>query len=157
MISYAHALFTVLMLSSIPIYSQSMSKQQLNDLRDEVSQGENAVATCEKLAREEQIRTYGKVLPRVSGHCWGGCPTSIPKPIYPEIAKRNRIGGEVIVDTIVNESGKVIYAKAVKGKSILRPAATEAAYHAAHQPKYTCGNRAIKFRWQIKYHFTPDN
>jgi TonB family protein len=47
-------------------------------------------------------------------------------PIYPEIAKRMKITGEVKVEATVDADGKVTDAKAVSGSKTLSPAAEEA-------------------------------
>jgi TonB family protein len=47
-------------------------------------------------------------------------------PVYPEIAKRMRIGGEVKVEATVNALGKVTGAKAVSGNRMLTTAAEDA-------------------------------
>jgi TonB family protein len=102
---------------------------------------------------EYQIAQFGKVSPRISGHCWDGCPTRIVLPYYPKEAKRLRIEGQVNVETIVDESGKVIYAKVIKGQPLLNQAALQAAYLSTYTPKKTCDDKSIKFRWRIVYNF----
>jgi TonB family protein len=47
-------------------------------------------------------------------------------PIYPEIVKRMKISGVVIVDATVARDGKVTDAKVVRGNCALGPAAEEA-------------------------------
>jgi TonB family protein len=47
-------------------------------------------------------------------------------PVYPEIAKRMKITGEVKVEATVDPEGKVMEAKAVSGNRVLTPAAEEA-------------------------------
>lgn len=47
-------------------------------------------------------------------------------PVYPEIAKRMKISGVVIVDATVAPDGKVSDTKVVRGNSALGPAAEEA-------------------------------
>lgn len=141
---------------SFNISAQSQSKEELAKLFAAVSEDEKAMAVCLKMIREEQIAKFGKPLPRISGHCYDGCPIRMPKPYYPEVALRYRIRGEVIVNVIVDETGKVVYAKAIKGSGIIRPSATEAAYKATYQPKRICGDRPIKFRRRIRYDFRPN-
>jgi TonB family protein len=92
-------------------------------------------------------------MPKVSGHCWHGCATNIVLPYYSPEAKRLRISGQVKVETIVDESGKVIFAQTVKGQPFLSQAAEQAAYRSSYTPKKTCGDKPIKFRWTITYNF----
>ncbi|MDI3254340.1 energy transducer TonB [Pseudacidobacterium ailaaui] len=47
-------------------------------------------------------------------------------PVYPEIAKRMRIGGIVHVEATVSPDGSVTAVKAVSGNKMLSPAAEEA-------------------------------
>ncbi|MDR3750572.1 MAG: energy transducer TonB [Terracidiphilus sp.] len=47
-------------------------------------------------------------------------------PVYPEIAKRMKIGGAVKVEATVDPEGKVTEAKAVSGNRMLSPAAEDA-------------------------------
>lgn len=47
-------------------------------------------------------------------------------PIYPEIAKRMKITGEVKVEVTVDADGKVTDAKAISGSKTLSPAAEDA-------------------------------
>ncbi|MFT3742734.1 MAG: TonB family protein [Pyrinomonadaceae bacterium] len=139
-----------------PCKAQVRTKEEQTKLLADVANDEKAVAACLKAAREEQIKKFGKPLPKISGHCWDGCPIKIVKPYYPEIARRLKIKGEVLVDTIVDEKGSVVFAKVAKGSRLLRKVALEAAYVSQHQPKVTCGNRPIKFRWTIRYYFQPN-
>jgi TonB family protein len=47
-------------------------------------------------------------------------------PVYPEIAKRMKITGEVKVEATVDPDGKVTDAKAISGSKSLSPAAEDA-------------------------------
>ena len=148
-------ILAILSCLSINILAQSQSKEELLKLFADVAEDEKATIACLKTFQEEQIAKFGKPLPRISGHCYEGCPTQLPKPYYPDAARRNRIRGEVIVNAIVDETGKVIYAKAIKGNGLLRRSAIQAAYQSSYQPKRACGD-PIKFWWRIRYYFYPD-
>ncbi|MCA1555639.1 MAG: TonB family protein, partial [Acidobacteria bacterium] len=63
----------------------------------------------------------------------------LPKPLYPETARRMRIVGAVAVQVTVDESGKVIAARAVNGHVMLRDAATAAARQAKFIPVLISG------------------
>ncbi len=104
------------------INAQVQTKEDREKLFQELAEDEKAVSACLNSVREEQIKEFGKPLPKVSGHCWEGCPIRDVKPYYPEAARRSKIRGEVIVDTIVDEKGKVIFAKVTKGSGFLRKA-----------------------------------
>jgi TonB family protein len=68
-------------------------------------------------------------------------------PIYPEIAKRMKIGGEVKVQATVDATGKVTEAKAVTGNHMLAVAAEDAVRHWKFEPGAgeTTVNVAINF------------
>ena len=139
-----------------PASAQIQTKEERKKLFADVAEDEKAVAACSKAIREEQIRKFGKPLPKIAGHCWDGCPLKLVKPDYPETARRFKISGEVLVDIIVDEKGYVVFAKVRKGNGVLRPAALEAAKASQYRPEVTCGNRPIKFRRTIKYYFHPE-
>ena len=133
-------------------FAQVESKK-LTELFAEIREDAKLVAECEQKAREYQLAQFGRVLPKISGHCWDGCPTRIVLPYYPREAKQLRISGQVKVETIVDESGDVIYARTVKGLPFLSQAAEQAARVSSYQPKKTCDDKLIKFRWTITYNF----
>ena len=133
-----------------------VESRKLTELFAELREDEKLVAECEQKAREYQLAQFGKVLPKISGHCWDGCPKRIVLPYYPSEAQRLNISGQVKIETIVDENGNVIYARTVKGKPFLSQAAEQAAYRSSYQPKKTCGDKPIKFRWTITYNFILD-
>jgi TonB family protein len=137
----------------LPCLAQTKNKTSESELFTEVAKHEKIVAECEQKRREYQITKFGKVLPKISGHCWEGCPTRVIKPYYPPKAKRLNISGQVKVETIVDEKGKVIYAKILQGQPLLREGARQAAYLSTFTPKKSCDNKPIKFRWTLTYNF----
>jgi VWFA-related protein/TonB family protein len=58
----------------------------------------------------------------------------LPKPPFPETARRMRVSGTVNVEVTIDESGKVITARAVSGHILLREAAVLAAREARFTP-----------------------
>jgi len=78
--------------------------------------------------------------------------TSLPKPVYPEEAKRSRVSGRVTVRVIVDESGKVISAKAVDGPAPLRETAEAAARQATFTPT-TQDGITVKVTGTLTYDF----
>ena len=81
-----------------------------------------------------------------------GKATSLPKPIYPEMAKRIRLQGTVTVQVLIDETGKVISAKAVAGHPLLNLEATRAAWQARFSPT-KLGDQAVKVSGMITYNF----
>jgi protein TonB len=76
----------------------------------------------------------------------------MPKPAYPEIAKRTGIQGSVNVQILIDESGKVISAQAVNGSAMLTKAAVEAARRARFTPT-KLGDQPVKVQGVITYNF----
>ena len=76
----------------------------------------------------------------------------LPKPAYPELAKRAGIQGPVNVQILIDETGKVISAQAVKGSAML----TKAAEDAARRARFTAtklGDQPVKVQGVITYNF----
>ena len=76
----------------------------------------------------------------------------LPKPLYPTIAKQARIQGPVNVQILVDESGRVISAQAVKGSPMLTQAAVNAALRARFTPT-KLGDQPVKVQGVITYNF----
>jgi protein TonB len=77
---------------------------------------------------------------------------SLPKPIYPPIAKQTRTQGTVTVRVLIDETGKVISAKAEAGHPFLIPEAQRAAMQARFSPTIV-GEQAVKVSGIITYNF----
>jgi TonB family protein len=81
-----------------------------------------------------------------------GLALALPKPNYPQIAKQAHAEGAVSVQVLIDESGKVISAKAVRGHPLLMAAAQQAAYGARFSPT-KLGDQAVKVSGTITYNF----
>ena len=81
---------------------------------------------------------------------------SLPRPVYPEIAKRMRIQGTVSVQVLVDLDGRVISAKAVSGSPFLIPEAQKAALQARFSPTLL-SNQPVKVSGVITYNFVLGN
>ena len=77
---------------------------------------------------------------------------SLPKPIYPPIAKQIKLQGVVNIQVLIDESGKVISAKALTGNPLLIPEAQKAAYQARFSPAFI-GEQPVKVSGVISYNF----
>ena len=77
---------------------------------------------------------------------------SLPKPAYPIIAKQVGVQGAVSVQVLIDETGKVVSAKAVSGNPMLMPAAQQAAFGARFSPT-KLGEQAVKVSGVITYNF----
>jgi protein TonB len=89
----------------------------------------------------------------VSGGILNGKALNLPAPAYPETAKRARAAGMVEVEVVIDMSGKVISAKAVKGPMMLQNAAEEAARRAKFSPTLLSG-QPVKVAGTITYNFS---
>ena len=81
-----------------------------------------------------------------------GKAVSLPKPDYPEEAKAQKISGTVSINVVIDERGRVIWAKAVYGHSLLQNAALTAACRSQYSPLQISG-RAVKASGVISYNF----
>ena len=92
------------------------------------------------------------ILKPVSGGVLNGTAIQLPPPVYPEAAKRMRSSGTVVVEVILDESGKVVSANATSGPTILRDAAVQAALKARFSPTKLSG-QPVKVSGVINYKF----
>jgi TonB family protein len=92
------------------------------------------------------------ILKPVSGGVLNGTAMSLPAPLYPETARRMRVAGVVIVEVVVDETGKVISAQATSGPSALRDVAVQAAMRARFSPTKLSG-QPVKVAGSINYKF----
>jgi TonB family protein len=73
-------------------------------------------------------------------------------PKYPAAARAARASGIVYVQITIDEKGKVDYAKAIEGNSLLYQAAEEAAQKARFSPTMTDG-KPVKITGKLVYNF----
>ena len=91
--------------------------------------------------------------PPISGGVLNGRAVSLPRPPYPETARRARSAGTVSVEVTIDEGGKVIAARAVSGPALLRAAAVSAARLARFSPTLISG-RPVQVTGIINYNFS---
>jgi len=92
------------------------------------------------------------LLKPVSGGVLNGAALNLPSPIYPEMARRMRASGQVTVEVVIDETGRVVSARAVGGHSMLREAAIQAAQRARFSPTKLSG-QPVKVAGVINYNF----
>lgn len=97
--------------------------------------------------------TKNSTQPVISGVV-NGKATSLPKPVYPEEARKLRIAGTVGVRVLIDERGNVISAKAETGVDNLplRTASEKAAMQAKFSPT-TLNGEPVKVSGIINYNF----
>ncbi len=88
-----------------------------------------------------------------SGGVVNGNAISLPKPPYPQPARMIGAKGNVNVQVMIDEAGKVVSAKAVSGHPLLRQAAEKAAWQARFNPTLLTG-KPVKVTGVIVYKFT---
>ena len=76
----------------------------------------------------------------------------LPLPTYPPLARQIRLTGTVSVQVLIDESGKVISAKALSGHTVFVDAAEQAAMRARFSPT-TINDQPIKVQGVITYNF----
>jgi TonB family protein len=113
----------------------------------------SSVGPVVKMDAEPPARPAPRPLLRpISGGVLNGSATSLPVPVYPDVARRTHVGGTVIVDVILDEAGKVISARASSGHMLLRETAVQAAMRARFSPTKISG-QPVKVSGQITYNF----
>lgn len=76
----------------------------------------------------------------------------LPRPNYPPLAKQIKLQGTVSVQVLIDETGKVVSAKAVTGHPMLVPEAVKAAMGARFSPTMI-GDTPVKISGVITYNF----
>ena len=92
------------------------------------------------------------ILKPISGGVLNGTALTLPPPSYPDAAKRMRLAGVVVVDVVLDETGKVVSASASSGPTLLRDAAVQAALKARFSPTKLSG-QPVKVSGTINYKF----
>jgi Ca-activated chloride channel family protein len=98
--------------------------------------------------------TENKTAPKapVSGGVLNGKAVSLPKPVYPLAAKTMGVTGTVIVEVTLDETGKVISARALSGHQLLQSSCVNAARQARFSPTILSG-QAVRVLGTITYTF----
>lgn len=77
---------------------------------------------------------------------------SLPKPIYPEMAKRMKLQGKVTIQVLIDETGNVISARVLDGHPLFKQAAERAAFQARFSPT-RLSDQPVKVSGVISYNF----
>lgn len=94
-----------------------------------------------------------KKVAKISGGVVNGKAIALPVPVYSSAAKAIGASGIVNVEVTIDESGKVISARAVSGHGMLRQSAERAARDARFKPTLLT-NEPVKVTGVIVYNFT---
>lgn len=90
----------------------------------------------------------------LTGGVLNGKALSLPRPVYPPAAKSTGATGTVVVEVLIDESGKVISARAISGPQILQAASVQAARLAKFSPTKLSGE-PVQVTGTIAYSFRP--
>lgn len=90
----------------------------------------------------------------INGGIVNGKAKSLPKPYYPDEARKERLSGVISVRVTIDEQGNVIKAKAVCGHPVLGKASEEAAEKARFSPTILDGE-PVSVTGIIVYNFVP--
>ena len=85
-----------------------------------------------------------------------GLAISLPKPNYPPMARQIRLQGQVNVQVLIDEYGRVVSAKAISGHPLLTLEAQKAAFQARFSPT-KLGDQPVKVSGVITYNFVLSN
>ncbi|MGC2237004.1 MAG: TonB family protein [Pyrinomonadaceae bacterium] len=139
--------------------SQSTINRESNGGGGEIGEKRESQIADNNEKEEEPVLKKTPVEPRktilVSGGVVNGQATSLPKPVYPQTAKTVNASGEVSVQVMIDENGKVISAKAVSGHPLLRTVSEQAARSAKFKPT-TLSNQPVKVTGVIIYNFAKN-
>jgi len=89
---------------------------------------------------------------KVSGGVLNGRALNKIKPVYPAAARESGASGVVEVRVVFDETGKVIWAKAISGHPQLRQAAEDAAWQTKFSPTILSG-QAVRTSGLLLYNF----
>jgi TonB family protein len=107
-----------------------------------------------EVGEDENSTASSGVAKPIEGGVLNSKATSLPKPVYPQEARRLKVSGRVTVRVVVDENGKVTSAQATDGPLPLREAAEAAAREATFAPT-TKDGITVKVAGTLTYDFAP--
>jgi TonB family protein len=121
------------------------SKGEVDLLMDELKKQNNRVLVrcIENCESSEKLITGDVVVGQVIDK---------PQPAYPAIARAAHAFGEIVVQIVIDEEGKVIAAQAVSGNPLLRATSVKAAKESLFTPTLLEG-KPVKVSGVITYKF----
>ena len=120
--------------------------------------GNSSCSASQNTPRSEVRRTTGTS----KGYSISDCePMNLfalyqPEPVYPKTARAVRASGTVSVDVVIDEAGKVIWAKVVEGHPLLHAEALRMACQTRFKPVVDCLNKRVRSNTIIHYNFKID-
>lgn len=126
------------------------------DLLIQLNKDEKLLKDCEQKFTDKYVAKFGTKPMKISLHCGPGGPVSLAKPRYPEHARKLRIRGEIVVEAIVDENGKVRAAKVLQGNRIFATESLTAIYSSEFRQIIACNDKPVVFRRTVRYNFFPN-
>ena len=117
-----------------------------------VGQEEQAIHRWSTFLIHHLRRTRHRLRPRSSKFHACLKALELPPPTYPAIARQIKLRGSVTVQVLIDESGKVVSAKALSGHTAFIDAAESAARRARFSPT-TINDQPVKVQGVITYNF----
>lgn len=105
-----------------------------------------------EVGEDENPSSSSGVAKPIEGGVLNSKALTLPKPVYPEEARRIKVSGRVTVRVVVDENGKVTSAEAIDGPLPLREAAEAAARQATFAPT-TKDGITVKVAGTLTYDF----
>lgn len=122
---------------------------KVSQLKDEKESKDNPSNTT-----TDKSSNNRKIPKTISGGVLNGKATNLVKPPYPAAARAVRASGAVNVQVLIDESGRVVSARAVSGHPLLRLAAEQAARASKFSPTLLSG-QPVNVTGVIVYNFVP--
>jgi outer membrane biosynthesis protein TonB len=122
------------------------------------SSSENRISSAsgeeaDRIAEQCSLPNRAKPEVEVKGNAMlCGKAISLPKPPYHPEAKAAKASGSVTVQVVIDEEGRMIWAKAIDGHPLLQEVSVKAACRARAMPVKISG-RAVKADGAISYNF----
>jgi TonB family protein len=133
------------------VVSSCGNHDQNNELRSANASESNGVQDATPISN---IPTHSHPLPRtISGGVLNEKAIYLPQAAYPRSARGIGASGDVTVQVLVDEEGKVVSASATSGHPLFQAAAVRAARLARFNPTTLSGGQPVKVSGVLNYTF----
>jgi TonB family protein len=141
------ALVSVLLTSGVfPLVAQDKSSDDVDRMLEGLKlKRSDVVESCLENCEKQKS-------PKITG---GGGIVDKVQPQYPPIARAAHASGAVVVLIVINEKGKVIAARSLRGHPLLQASAVAAARESTFKP-YLVDDVPVKVMGTLLYSFVPD-
>ena len=134
-------------------WTNSLAASSLSNAAPVVSGEPPSLAAIGRIFGKESMPVPVGQAPRVGGQVQPARLIRSVPPVYPSLAKTNRLNGDVILDALVDEAGKVTDVSVVSGPTLLRGAAMEAVRSWKYEPAQLDGRPvSMHLTVTVKFH-----